>query len=87
MKFSIFLLFWVMSFIRTPVRVFVLLLGLLSTAACGQEIPAGPILINELESLYASKLAQLRTETAGHIAGWPADMECDGALWAGVRKV
>ena len=71
MKFPSFLLFLVMSF--TPV-------------ACGQEIPAGPILITELESLYASKLAQLRTETAEHIAGWPADNECDGALWAGVAR-
>lgn len=71
MKFSFFLLFWVISFTAT---------------ACGNEIPAGPILITELESLYASKLAQLRTETAEHIAGWPADNECDGALWAGVAR-
>lgn len=71
MKLPSFLLFLVMSF--TP-------------AACGQEIPAGPILITELEQLYAGKLALLRNETAGHIAGWPADAECDGALWAGVAR-
>lgn len=54
--------------------------------ACGQEVPAGPVLITELEQQYAVKLLQLRNETAGHIAGWPADAECDGALWAGVAR-
>ena len=71
MKFPHFLLLLVISF--TP-------------AACGQEIPAGPILITELEQQYAAKLQLLRNETANHIAGWPTDHECDGALWAGIAR-
>lgn len=71
MKFPHFLLLLVMSF---------------TLPACGQEIPAGPILITELEQMYAVKLLQLRNATERNIGGWPTDMECDGALWAGVAR-
>lgn len=71
MKLPYFLLFVALSF--TP-------------AACGQEIPAGPILITQLEQMYAVKLLQLRNATERNIGGWPADAECDGALWAGVAR-
>ena len=71
MKLPSFLLFVVMSF---------------TLPACGQEIPAGPILITELEQLYASKLALLHNLTSRNVGGWPTDAECDGALWAGVAR-
>ncbi len=57
-----------------------------TSVACGSEVPAGPILLNELEEMYRSKLVHLREETEKNIAGWPADNECDGALWAGVAR-
>lgn len=71
MKLPSFLLFVVMSF---------------TLPACGQEVPAGPILITELEQQYAVKLLQLRNATERNIGGWPTDHECDGALWAGVAR-
>lgn len=71
MKLPSFLLFVVLSF---------------TTTACGSEVPAGPILITELEQQYAVKLLQLRNTTERNIGGWPTDAECDGALWAGVAR-
>lgn len=71
MKLPHFLLFLVLSFAPT---------------ACGREIPAGPVLILELEEQYTKKLEELRQLSDDHIAKWPTDMECDGALWAGVAR-
>lgn len=58
-----------------------------TSPACGkEEPPVSDTLYSELEQLYAAKLTLLRNETKDHIAGWPTDSECDGALWAGVAR-
>lgn len=71
MKFTHFLLFLVIAF---------------TSPACGHEKAAGPVLITELEQMYAAKLLQLRNATQQNIGGWPTDHDCDGALWAGVAR-
>lgn len=71
MKFPSFLLFLVMSF---------------TSSACGKEVPVGPVLLTELQEKYESKLEELRQLSKDHIAGWPSDMDCDAALWAGVAR-
>lgn len=37
-----------------------------------------------LQAEYDSRLAELRTMSLNHVAGWPSDEDCDGALWAGI---
>lgn len=37
-----------------------------------------------LQAEYNTRLAELRTMSLGHTAGWPSDEDCDGALWAGI---
>jgi hypothetical protein len=46
----------------------------------------GPTLLLELEEQYNAKLAELKEMSKEHIAGWPSDHDCDGALWAGVAR-
>ena len=71
MKLPYFLLFLVMSF---------------TTSACGKEPSPGPVLLTELQEKYDAKLEELRQLSKDHIAGWPSDMDCDAALWAGVAR-
>lgn len=72
MKYPFFFLFLVMSF----------------TLSCGQveRVFLSPILKDQLEAEYKDKLEELRRLSEGHIAGWPSDEDCDGALWAGVAR-
>lgn len=65
---------------------FFLFLVIAFTLACGQESTPTSSLYFEVEQLYTEKLLQLKNATERNIAGWPADNECDGALWAGVAK-
>ncbi len=71
MKLLHFLTFLVLSF---------------TTLACGKEIPMGPTLLLELEEQYNAKLVELREMSKEHIAKWPSDHDCDGALWAGIAR-
>ena len=42
--------------------------------------------IASLQSEYNLRLEKLREESKLNLAGWPADNECDGALWAGIAR-
>ena len=39
-----------------------------------------------LRAKYQEKLEELRKNSETHLAMWPADNECDGALWAGIAR-
>lgn len=40
-----------------------------------------------LQAEYGLRLNELRTASLTHIAGWPSDEDCDGALWAGIARL
>jgi len=40
----------------------------------------------QLQEKYDSKLAELHEKTKENIGGWPSDIDCDAALWAGVAR-
>ena len=54
--------------------------------ACGKPQPVSPSLRDKLAQQYSEKLEELRVMSDEHIAKWPSDNECDGALWAGIAK-
>ena len=58
----------------------------MSSIACGaeKEVPIDTLAALRLE--YGYKLAELKEKTENHIAGWPSDHDCDGALWAGIAR-
>ena len=61
---------------------FLLVAGLFG---CGRET-LSPEQRVQLEAEYDRRLSELRTASLSHTAGWPADNECDGALWAGIAR-
>jgi len=53
---------------------------------CGRDDTVPSNITAELEQMYRGKLEQLKEVTAEHVAGWPSDHDCDGALWAGIAR-
>ena len=52
---------------------------------CATTQPSRGDLIS-LRAKYNEKLEELRKNSESHLAGWPSDAECDGALWAGIAR-
>lgn len=66
-------------------RIALVLLHAILAVACGRD-PASPSQHDRLQDEYDRRLAALHAATADHVAGWPDDQNCDGALWAGMAR-
>ena len=65
---------------------FFFFLAFVFTTNCAGTGPLSPALREQLQAEYDKKLQLLREVSESNIAGWPADNECDGALWAGLAR-
>lgn len=55
--------------------------------SCGREKEkVTTVTHSELEQRYEQKLEEFRLASLDHVAGWPSDEDCDGALWAGIAR-
>src|ERR1043166_4915987 len=54
--------------------------------SCGRDPKVPASLRSELASAYQVKLEELRSQTLSHAGGWPSDIDCDAALWAGLAR-
>ena len=62
-----------------------LLTFLLFLLGCSTTQPSREDLAS-LRTKYEEQLELLRKNSETHLAGWPSDNECDGALWAGIAR-
>lgn len=65
------------------------LLVVLFLFGCGSRPSStspSPSARTQLMVAYNDRLAVFKTATAAHLAGWPSDTNCDGALWAGAAR-
>lgn len=58
---------------------------IITITSCGKESITGKQR-EELAALYEQKKEELYEKTKDNKGGWPADNECDGALWAGIAR-